>query len=42
MDTTGLHRPAAWGETLAALGFLLMFPLFFLLGLLLTVFCKGK
>ncbi|MFZ5821584.1 MAG: hypothetical protein ACOYYJ_16935 [Chloroflexota bacterium] len=36
MDTTGLHRPAAWGETLAALGFLLMFPLFFLLGLLLT------
>jgi len=40
MDTTGLHRPASWGETLAALGFLLMFPLFFLVGLVLMPFLK--
>ncbi len=40
MDATGLHRPASWGETLAALGFLLMFPLFLLVGLLLMPFLK--
>lgn len=40
MGTTGLHRPASWVETLAALGFLLTFPLFFVLALLLMPFLK--
>lgn len=40
MDTTELHRPASWAETLAALGFLLIFPLFFVIALLLMPIVK--